>query len=230
MIEIKVSHAVDEIKKQKIVELRLPCIEVDISEIELDKQKLEDFLLDSADNRTWINNPRMEAIYIQRKREKAEAEKIRRLRLKTEQKQKIQQYKQAHPQYHLLREERCEKCKYGSVQEKFLRWIDSFGEMPEWVSFVKNLTPRQIVEDELLSIEYTHTIHQMPLLSGMTDIRNIISIPKKKRKYHPSITRHTAFSNPFIAIALNNMIRNANIVKQILSMMANIMLPVVIRR
>lgn len=157
LIEIKVSHAVDEIKKQKIVELRLPCIEVDISEIELDKQKLEAFLLDSTDNRIWINNPRMETIYIQRKKEKAEAKRIKRLRLKTEQKQKIQQYKQAHPQYRLLREERCDNCKYSSVQEKFLRWIGSFGEMPEWVSFVKNLTPRQIVEDELLHIEYTHT-------------------------------------------------------------------------
>lgn len=56
-IEICYTHAVDDTKKKKIMEAGISCVEIDISQQRLDKDLLSDFLLKSAENREWINNP-----------------------------------------------------------------------------------------------------------------------------------------------------------------------------
>ncbi len=53
-IEIKNTHAVDEYKKGKIIEDNITCLEIDVSNQKL--ENLKDFLLDSIDEREWINN------------------------------------------------------------------------------------------------------------------------------------------------------------------------------
>lgn len=54
LIEIKVSHAVDETKKQKIIDEKLDCLEIDISDVEI--EDLKDFLLGKSVGRIWVNN------------------------------------------------------------------------------------------------------------------------------------------------------------------------------
>lgn len=60
-IEILNTHAVDEGKAQKIKERGITCIEIDVSKIfendeVLDKEVLTKFLLESENDRHWINN------------------------------------------------------------------------------------------------------------------------------------------------------------------------------
>lgn len=58
-IEIRNTHEVDETKKDKLLESGITCLEIDVRE-----QKLEDlksFILESAENREWINNSNYDA-------------------------------------------------------------------------------------------------------------------------------------------------------------------------
>ena len=54
-IEIKNTHEVDDNKRNKIIKSNITCLEIDVSKQKLDE--LEDFLLNSDDEREWINNP-----------------------------------------------------------------------------------------------------------------------------------------------------------------------------
>lgn len=56
-IEIRNTSKVNDIKKAKIRESRINCLEIDVSGQSLDKELLKIFLLDSAESRQWINNP-----------------------------------------------------------------------------------------------------------------------------------------------------------------------------
>ena len=63
-VEILYSHAVDEEKAKKIRERKIACVEIDVSQLfkdadVVDKDTLTVFLLNSPDNRHWINNPRI---------------------------------------------------------------------------------------------------------------------------------------------------------------------------
>ena len=59
-VEILNTHAVDSDKTQKIKERGVSCVEIDVSGLFPDKEikedVLKDFLLNSTDNRHWINN------------------------------------------------------------------------------------------------------------------------------------------------------------------------------
>lgn len=54
-IEIRNTHEVDETKVNKIRESKITCLEIDVREQTL--ENLKSFLLESTDNRKWINNP-----------------------------------------------------------------------------------------------------------------------------------------------------------------------------
>ncbi len=68
-VEIYYSHAVDEVKAQKIRERKLSCVEIDVSRLFkdkdiVDKDILTDFLLNHSDCRHWINNPYGDRLFI----------------------------------------------------------------------------------------------------------------------------------------------------------------------
>lgn len=76
-VEILYSHAVDEEKARKIQERKIACVEVDVSNLfkdaeVIDRNMLTDFLLNSPDNRKWINNTQGDEQVL------AEADEIRR--------------------------------------------------------------------------------------------------------------------------------------------------------
>lgn len=54
-IEIRNTHEVDETKENKIRESNITCLEIDVREQTL--ENLKSFLLESIENREWINNP-----------------------------------------------------------------------------------------------------------------------------------------------------------------------------
>lgn len=56
-IEIKNTSKVNDRKTNKIKVSGITCLEIDVSEQTLDKEKLRYFLLESTESRQWINNP-----------------------------------------------------------------------------------------------------------------------------------------------------------------------------
>lgn len=74
-VEIYYTNKVDRIKEEKIKEHNLSCFEIDITGQTFDS--LENFLLNSADSRWWINNPNYDEIIKEEERKRAEAEKQR---------------------------------------------------------------------------------------------------------------------------------------------------------
>lgn len=61
-VEILNSHAVDDNKINKIRERHISCVEIDVSQLfndieTIDEEVLTEFLLNSTDNRKWVNNP-----------------------------------------------------------------------------------------------------------------------------------------------------------------------------
>lgn len=65
-IEIRNTHEVDEAKKSKLIESEITCLEIDVRDQTLDN--LKSFLLESTENREWINNPYYEAQIAEAKR------------------------------------------------------------------------------------------------------------------------------------------------------------------
>lgn len=61
LIEIKVTHSVDEEKKRKVDKRGLPMLEIDLSDYRdvLDKKILADILKNNINNKKWISNPRV---------------------------------------------------------------------------------------------------------------------------------------------------------------------------
>lgn len=64
-VEIKVSHAVDEAKKYKLLELGIPTIEIDLSEIGADytEETIEQIIL-SGEKTKWVYSPRAKCHFI----------------------------------------------------------------------------------------------------------------------------------------------------------------------
>ncbi len=65
-IEIRNTHKIDDTKKAKLIESGITCLEIDISEQKL--ENLKSFLLESEENREWINNPNYESWIKDKKR------------------------------------------------------------------------------------------------------------------------------------------------------------------
>lgn len=53
-IEFKRTHAVDTIKRGKILEARIPCVELDLNSCSLDKDSLHKFITEEREQRIWI--------------------------------------------------------------------------------------------------------------------------------------------------------------------------------
>jgi len=59
-IEIAFTHKVDFEKRNKIKEIGKACIEIDVSDQELDKKKLTHFIENEVSHRKWITSPEMD--------------------------------------------------------------------------------------------------------------------------------------------------------------------------
>ncbi|MCM1439915.1 MAG: competence protein CoiA [Roseburia sp.] len=64
-VEIKVSHAVDEAKKYKLLELGIPTVEIDLSDVETDytEETIEQLIL-SGEKTKWVYSPRAKQYFI----------------------------------------------------------------------------------------------------------------------------------------------------------------------
>jgi hypothetical protein len=63
IIEFAKTHFVDEEKTGKLFRLRLPCIEIDLSNQVLDKKAIKKFLLSESQDIYWISNLRLDEAY-----------------------------------------------------------------------------------------------------------------------------------------------------------------------
>lgn len=73
-IEIRVTHEIGPEKYEKIKEMGIACIEIDLSlykDQEVTRDQLCEYLLNSTEGRTWINNPTLE-----RKRQEQQAQRL----------------------------------------------------------------------------------------------------------------------------------------------------------
>lgn len=76
-IEIRYTHAVDEDKLSKIKSHKLNCLEIDIRNHQLDEKELREFLIESTQDRVWLNHPEYENRYLEiEARKKEEQEKV----------------------------------------------------------------------------------------------------------------------------------------------------------
>ncbi|WP_288279846.1 hypothetical protein [uncultured Prevotella sp.] len=74
-IEIRNTHEVGEAKRFKLIESNITCLEIDVREQTL--ENLKSFLLDSSENREWINNPNYDSQIAEAKRVKvSQVEKL----------------------------------------------------------------------------------------------------------------------------------------------------------
>lgn len=64
-IEIRNTHEVDEAKKAKLIESNITCLEIDVSKQTL--ENLKSFILESTENRKWINNLNYDAQIVESK-------------------------------------------------------------------------------------------------------------------------------------------------------------------
>ena len=67
IIEIAVTHFIDENKERKIRELKLPVLEVDVSSLtgkNLNREVLRDIIVNQIENKKWIYNPLLEKAII----------------------------------------------------------------------------------------------------------------------------------------------------------------------
>ena len=64
LIEVAVTHFIDEIKEQKITNLNLPCIEIDLSNMvrDADLAQIHKEVVDSIINKKWIYHPGTKAV------------------------------------------------------------------------------------------------------------------------------------------------------------------------
>lgn len=65
-IEIRNTHEVDKAKRTKLIESNITCLEIDVREQTL--ENLKSFILESSENRVWINNPNYDAQIFELKR------------------------------------------------------------------------------------------------------------------------------------------------------------------
>lgn len=68
IIEIRNTHEVDETKKAKLIESNITCLEIDVRDQTL--ENLKSFIIESAENREWINNPNYDAQIIEAQRKR----------------------------------------------------------------------------------------------------------------------------------------------------------------
>lgn len=83
LIEFANSHFIDEDKIQKIKNINLPCVEINLKGQILDKQLISDFLNSRNPQIYWVINQRFDLLYEQEKKREKEEEKI--LQQKSEQ-------------------------------------------------------------------------------------------------------------------------------------------------
>lgn len=65
-VEIKVSHAVDEAKKYRLLEIGIPTIEIDLSDLGMDytEEKIEQLII-SGEKTKWVYSPRAKRYFIE---------------------------------------------------------------------------------------------------------------------------------------------------------------------
>lgn len=68
IIEIRNTHEVNEAKKAKLIESNITCLEIDVREQTL--ENLKSFILESTENREWVNNPNYDAQIVEAKRKR----------------------------------------------------------------------------------------------------------------------------------------------------------------
>jgi len=74
IIEFAKTHFVDEEKTGKLLRLKLPCIEIDLSNQVLDRKALKKFLLSESQDIYWISNPRLDEAYKKEQEQQAALE------------------------------------------------------------------------------------------------------------------------------------------------------------
>ncbi|RNI32239.1 hypothetical protein EFA69_02620 [Rufibacter immobilis] len=122
-IEFANSHFIDELKRKKLINKGIPCIEIDLSGQELDEEKLEAFFNSSTSQKYWIFNPRLEKAYQLEMAEKAKQEEA----VKREELRKLNFFK-ANLGYKVLRV-------LGEVSTRCPKRVDALGGLKETIFY-----------------------------------------------------------------------------------------------
>lgn len=133
LIEIYVTHSVDEVKTEKIVANDLNCLEIEISrDFPLDKERLKDFLLNKQEKRKWINFPYGDKLI-------------------------IQEYRNNHRELIAKLTEKCENCQLfkEKVYEAYQNLLKNYrNRILSWAVPFLEMSPEEIIKHDI-SLKFT---------------------------------------------------------------------------
>lgn len=168
-IEIRNTHEVDEAKRAKLIESNITCLEIDVREQTL--ENLKSFLLESAENREWINNP----IYIK------QIEEIYRKKVSEIVKQFVEK-PELHPQGDIISLQNLstfisEDGLYASIKaisSKGIPYLFHIGSQ----EVLEDIKPTKECNELLIDVDKRHFINGVVSMSNME--RLYLYIPKKE--------------------------------------------------
>lgn len=138
-IEIFVTHGIDGIKRSKIINHSINCVEIKIPRnFPLERQKLLDYIINSTDGRKWINNPETDNAILNRKY--------------AQQRQIIEDYRNHHPECKAIRSGKCDDCKIYQMQllNDFRKFINQYeGKLLHWAEPLLKLSPQEILDKHI---------------------------------------------------------------------------------
>lgn len=109
LVEFAKTHFVDERKKEKVIAMKIPCIEIDLCNAELSEESLQFLLNSQGAHKYWIANPRLDEEYRafklaqdQEQRKKTQEDREIKEKKKKEGEYKFQRYHN-HKNYQLIR-------------------------------------------------------------------------------------------------------------------------------
>ncbi len=141
-IEIRVTHEVGTEKYEKIKELGVSCIEIDLSmykDLEVSRKNLSDFLLHDSSHRQWINNPRLETRMKELARQRrAYAQQMAILQQERPDARRAQegQKGQTVTGLKVVKREKCERCPHHSTRQAIIQEMLRYKFPAEWRNII----------------------------------------------------------------------------------------------
>lgn len=130
LIEICVTHPVDDTKKGNIKHLGLDCIEIRIPRnYSMDKEKLKDLIIYETNCKTWISNPTGDAILLEKEL--------------YEQRKRIADYRSKHRNYSFFTIEKCSNCKERLWRRLIIRFKNN---LHDWVLPITNYSIDEVLK------------------------------------------------------------------------------------
>lgn len=136
-IEVCVTHAVDAVKKSKIEQLGIACVEIDFAHFcnkELSRDELVSYIENHLEGRRWINNPKLrkrqqeQMLELQRQSEERRESVVRKEYVSAAKVKKTENdFRQQNAECEIVNHAKCFVCPWHSSRQEILSEMDLQG-------------------------------------------------------------------------------------------------------